>query len=104
MINVSGFNIAAVLFDLDNTLVDRDAAVRKLGLTFAGSILTGNPTLSRQDVIDTVMRIDAGGFVPDKRAQMLAIVGDLLMVGTDADELKSWWASTQTVSYWNRQP
>lgn len=47
MTSVSGFNIAAVLFDLDSTLVNRDAAVRKLGLTFAESILPGNPTLSR---------------------------------------------------------
>lgn len=32
MINISGFDISAVLFDLDNTLVDRDLAVSRLAV------------------------------------------------------------------------
>ncbi|NQW19183.1 MAG: HAD family hydrolase [Chloroflexi bacterium] len=89
--NVSGFEITAVLFDLDNTLVDRDEAIRKLGQSLYALVKSSNKLLDQERFVDEFIRIDAGGSIPDKRDQMTTVAQELAIVGLDVDELHSWW-------------
>jgi FMN phosphatase YigB (HAD superfamily) len=66
MINISGHNISTVLFDLDNTLVDRDRAVERLGCQLYQSVEYEESGLGEPEWAQEFIRIDAGGSIPDK--------------------------------------
>jgi putative hydrolase of the HAD superfamily len=87
---VSGLEIAAVLFDLDNTLVDRDDAVRKLGRQMYTGIGVSDSSISEEGFVDEFFRIDAAGSIPDKRAQMTTVASELSTLLTDEDQLLDW--------------
>ncbi len=87
---VSGLEIAALLFDLDNTLVDRDDAIRKLGRQMYTGIGVSDSSISEEGFVDEFFRIDAAGSIPDKRAQMTTVASELSTLLTDADQLLDW--------------
>jgi putative hydrolase of the HAD superfamily len=91
MIRVSGVDIEAVLFDLDNTLVDRDQAIISLANQLAKSVDWEESRLSEAKFVQGFIRIDAEGSVPDRRAQMSSVIDELLIVDADPDGLKNWW-------------
>ncbi len=58
---VSGIEIAAILFDLDNTLVDRDAVVCRLESSLYSIIQTSDRSGDEGQCVEEFVRIDAGG-------------------------------------------
>ena len=88
---VSGLEIAAVLFDLDNTLVDRDDAVRNLARKMYTGVGVTDSAISEESFVAEFVRIDAGGTIPDKRVQMTAVASELSTRVNDADQLLDWW-------------
>jgi putative hydrolase of the HAD superfamily len=88
---ISDIEITAFLFDLDNTLVDRDAAVRRLGSSLYSVVRTSDSSLDEERFAEEFVRIDAGGSIPDKRQQMTSVIQDLSLIDTDGDALATWW-------------
>ena len=88
---ISGLNVTAVLFDLDNTLVDRDRAISQLGAMLFRENHPLRVGLSEQCFVNAFVEIDARGSIPDKRQQMQRIISKSMTERTSADELKIWW-------------
>lgn len=55
-----------ILFDLDNTLIDRVAGVRYLGKTLYESDVLDQTKHSIENAVEIFERIDADGYQPDK--------------------------------------
>ncbi len=88
---VSGLEITTVLFDLDNTLVDRDAAVQRLGRKMYTSIGVSDSSVSEEHFVAEFVRIDAGGSISDKQVKMTTVASELSTKLTDVDQLLAWW-------------
>ena len=91
MINISGHNISAVLFDLDNTLVDRDQAVERLGGQLFRGVEYDESGLYEPEWVQEFIRIDAGGSIADKREQMAMVIDELSIIGEEPDRFVKWW-------------
>ena len=87
---ISGLNVSPVLFDLDNTLVDRDRAISQLGPMLFRECHPLRAGLSEQCFVNAVVEIDAGGSIPDKRQQMERVISRSMTERTSADELEIW--------------
>ncbi len=96
---VSGIEIDAILFDFDNTLVDRDMAVRRLGAKFYEHLNLSSDVLGIERFVEEFSRIDRSGTVPDKKEQMASVMDSLELTGDGASELESWWNSEYPKSF-----
>jgi putative hydrolase of the HAD superfamily len=91
LIRIAGANISAVLFDLDNTLVDRDQAVRRLGRMLYLEAEVAATGVGEREFIERFVEIDAGGTIPDKRVQMSEVAKEFTLHDRSPDELLKWW-------------
>lgn len=92
-ITITEYEISGVLFDLDNTLVDRDKAVRRLADQLFESV-RDEIELDRSQFANVFVRTDASGSIPDKAAQMASLVEAVGIKNASATSLKKWWDET----------
>lgn len=58
------YRISAILFDLDDTLFDRDRAFRSWAESFVRSHLEARDELRYREAVDCLVSLDAGGYCP----------------------------------------
>lgn len=83
------------MFDLDDTLIDRDAAFRRWAAWFAGERDLG------ADAIDALCRADEHGYAP--RDQMFATFSEHFDLGAPVDELVAGYRS-EYLSFFEEEP
>ena len=82
--------LSAILFDLDNTLFDREAAFRGLAEDFFDEHLLGVTSLPRADAVALMVAWDDDGY-SDRREMRERWVAEWPETGLDFDGLNSWY-------------
>ena len=82
--------ISAILFDLDNTLFDREAAFRGVAEDFFDERLLGVTSLSRADAVALMVAWDDDGY-SDRREFRERWLAEWPETGMDFDALNGWY-------------
>jgi putative hydrolase of the HAD superfamily len=82
-----------ILFDLDNTLIDRVAGVRYLGKTLYESDVLDQTKHSIENAVEIFERIDADGYQPDKLKLFTDLANEWGPMKRTPHELVDWYMS-----------
>jgi len=80
-----------ILFDLDNTLINRIAGVRHLGKTLYESDVVDQSKLSIAEAIEIFERLDADGYQPDKLKLFTDLASEWGPMKRSPEELVDWY-------------
>ena len=85
-----GDNIRGFLFDLDNTLIDREAAFRSFATCFYEQRLRDTTSMTRDDVVTKMVLWDEDGYV-DRTAMFSRWANEWPEAGLDPERLVPWY-------------
>ena len=82
--------IAAILFDLDNTLFDREAAFRGVAEDFHAEFLASSMPLGRDDAVALMVAWDEDGY-SNRREMRERWLAEWPEAGLDLDAFNGWY-------------
>ncbi|MDE2900855.1 MAG: HAD family hydrolase [Chloroflexota bacterium] len=82
--------ITAVLFDLDNTLFDREAAFRRVAEDFYAEFLASSASVGREEAVALMVEWDEDGY-SNRREFREAVLAEWPEAGLDIDALSAWY-------------
>ena len=85
--------VDALVFDLDNTLLDRDVAFRKVADAFYDEHVEAAASISRADAIAALVEWDADGYSP-RQGMLQRWLAEWPAVGLTLEGLTRWYRST----------
>ena len=81
-----------LIFDLDNTLIDREAAFIRLARKFYEEHLNGKANLTRDDAVELMVQWDDDGH-SDRHAMLARWLSQWPKAGLEMDSLRPWYRS-----------
>ena len=84
--------LRGLIFDLDNTLFDREAAFLRVADTFYQEHLRAGTSVARADAVEMMVRWDGDGYA-DRSAMFAQWLRQWPEVGFDIDSLQRWYRS-----------
>ena len=82
--------VEGILFDLDNTLLDREAAFLRVANRFYDTHLTVNTSVTRTEAVAKIVEWDADGYVP-REAMLEKWLAEWPDTGLDMKTLFEWY-------------
>ena len=90
-----GTTIRGLVFDLDNTLLDRETAFYRVADSFHNEHLREATSVTRDDAVAMMVRWDDDGY-SDRKAMLARWLGEWPEAGLDTESLTSWYRSEMT--------
>ncbi len=82
--------VTGLIFDLDNTLLDRNATFFKVAESFYAEHLSGKTSVTREDAVAAMMRWDEDGY-PDRATMFERWVTEWPETGLDVEAVMEWY-------------
>ena len=88
--------VRSLVFDLDNTLLDRETAFYRVANRFYEEHLRETTSAARDDAVAMMVRWDDDGY-SDRKAMLAQWLGEWPQAGLDMESLTSWYRSEMTM-------
>lgn len=85
--------VRGLVFDLDNTLLDREATFIRVARSFYEELLRGTASVTRDDAVAMMVCWDSDGY-SDRQTMLSRWLGEWPETGLDMGSLTRWYRST----------
>ena len=82
--------VDGLVFDLDNTLLDREATFIRVAKNFYDDHLRTAASVTRDDAVNMMVRWDGDGYA-DRKAMLMRWLSEWTETGLDMESLTEWY-------------